>query len=167
MVRVLAGASLAVVLASCTTLPQQAPILFISNAVDDEDVLLRANAWEEVSIPLTISLLRASRVTIQFQAELKSASGALVGGGGAAQAPISAPVALRGIVGNTVARTGCVQSGGGLVAGGPVSHGIIAVADPVPPGTHKIQVQWQSGVAGARMRSMGVTAWAQDTNVPK
>ena len=166
MVRVLTGAALTVVLASCTTLPQQAPILFVSNTVDDEDVLLRANTWEEVSIPLTISLLRASRVTIQFQAELKSASGALVGGG-AAQAPISAPVAMRVIVGNIVARPGSVQGGGGLVAGGPVSHGIIAVADPVPPGTHKIQVQWQSGVAGARMRSMGVTAWAQDTNVPK
>ena len=154
------------VLASCTSLPQQPPILFVSNAVDDEDVLLRANTWEEASIPLSITLLRPSRVTIQFQGELKSAFGAFVGSG-PAQAPISAPVAVRVIVGNVVARPGSVQSGGGLVAGGPISHGIIAVADPVPPGTHKIQVQWQSAAAGARMRSMGVAAWAQDTNVPK
>ena len=166
MVRLLTGAALTVVLASCTSLPQQAPILFVSNAVDDEDVLLGANTWEEVSIPLTITLLRPSRVTIQFQAELKSAFGAFVGSG-AAQAPIGAPVAIRVIVGNIVARPGSVQSGGGVVAGGPVSHGIIAVADPVPAGTHKVQVQWQSGAAGARMRSMGVAAWAQDTNVPK
>ena len=164
MFRVLSAALLTVAMASCTSLPQQAPILFASSAQDDEDVLLRANTWEEVTLPLTITLLRPSRVTVQFQAELKSAFGAFVGSGPAAT-PISAPVAVRVVVGNIVARPGSVQSGGGLVAGGPVSHGIIAVADPVPAGTHKIQVQWQSAAAGARMRSAGIAAWAQDTNV--
>ncbi len=49
MFRVLSAALLTVAMASCTSLPQQAPILFASSAQDDEDVLLRANTWEEVT----------------------------------------------------------------------------------------------------------------------